>query len=152
MSETKAQRVQQEAREITHLGGRLPRVDGSGFVLPVLALMVVTSSAIMEVGGCDWPCSALTMRTGDGMAELWLSWYRGSRRHQLFVGGEGTDGSTCTRGQSCRRRTREIQTYKSSSFTYCIVLRARALIPTDGISSCSFKVVNVVKVVRDTGA
>jgi hypothetical protein len=69
--------------QVTHLGGRLPRVEGSSFLLPVLALLLVASSAIMDLGGRIWPCSVLTVRTGDGMAAPVLSWYQGSRPRQL---------------------------------------------------------------------
>jgi hypothetical protein len=61
--------------QVTHLGGRLPRVEGSSFLLPVLSLLLVASSAIMDLGGRIWPCSVLTVRTGDGIATPELSWY-----------------------------------------------------------------------------
>jgi hypothetical protein len=59
--------------QVTHLGGRLPRVEGSSFLLPVLALLLVASSAIMDLGGRIWPCSVLTVRTRDGIVALVLS-------------------------------------------------------------------------------
>jgi hypothetical protein len=73
VSQRKAQWVQQGAGKSTHLGGRLPLVEGSSFLLPVLALPLIVSSAIMDFGGRDWPCSVLTVRTGDGMAAPVLS-------------------------------------------------------------------------------
>lgn len=68
-----------EALRVTHLGGLLPRVDGSGFLAPAVALLSLDPSDIAESSGRDTLCSVLIMRFGDDMAALTGSQDRGSR-------------------------------------------------------------------------
>lgn len=63
---------QRKALEVTHLGGLLPRVDGSSFLVPAVDLFSVVWFTIMAFGPRGMSCSNLVMRLGDDMSGLVL--------------------------------------------------------------------------------